>query len=203
MAKQELNPRSTPVQSRGNKTVDRILSATAQLLETEGFEELTTNKICAKAGLTPPALYRYFPNKYAVVTELAKRLTRTQNQAMEDSTRRLLNAPSKDSLTGQILSDQIKVTREFEGGVAVLKTLYATPQLAEIRLKSHYEAVDIMLDIFAAELGDMSPKEQRHKFRVAVEIANSMVEMVVEDPALDEDAVIRDTARILDFYLSN
>ena len=43
------------------------------MLEEVGFERLSTNMICKRAGLTPPALYRYFPNKYAVLKELGER----------------------------------------------------------------------------------------------------------------------------------
>ena len=39
-----------------------------------GIERLSTNLVCERAGLTPPALYRYFPNKYALLSELGQRL---------------------------------------------------------------------------------------------------------------------------------
>ena len=41
------------------------------LLAEVGIERISTNMIAARAGLTPPALYRYFADKYAVLEALA------------------------------------------------------------------------------------------------------------------------------------
>ena len=69
-----LEAKKRPEQQRAAETVERILEATAAALADIGFERLSTNIVCARAGLTPPALYRYFPNKYALLYELGRRL---------------------------------------------------------------------------------------------------------------------------------
>lgn len=38
---------------------------------------------CERAGLTPPALYRYFPNKYALLSESGQRLMQRQNERVD------------------------------------------------------------------------------------------------------------------------
>ncbi|WP_445380862.1 TetR/AcrR family transcriptional regulator, partial [Pseudomonas syringae] len=48
-----------------------------------GIERLSTNLVCERAGLTPPALYRYFPNKYALLTVLGERLLEKQNERID------------------------------------------------------------------------------------------------------------------------
>lgn len=60
-----LTAKKQPAQQRGAETYERILEVAAALLAEVGIERLSTNLICSKAGLTPPALYQYFPNKYA------------------------------------------------------------------------------------------------------------------------------------------
>ncbi len=40
--------------------------------------------LCARAGLTPPALYRYFDDKYAVLEALGRRLMARQNIVPEE-----------------------------------------------------------------------------------------------------------------------
>ena len=74
-----LEAKKQPEQQRAAETVERILEATAAALADIGFERLSTNIVCARAGLTPPALYRYFPNKYALLYELGRRLMQRQN----------------------------------------------------------------------------------------------------------------------------
>jgi AcrR family transcriptional regulator len=53
-----------------------MLDATARLLETRGFAELTTNHVAALAGVSIGSLYEYFPDKETLVAELARRTIR-------------------------------------------------------------------------------------------------------------------------------
>ena len=73
-AKINLDTKQQPVQQRSVETFELILDVTAQLLGDVGVERLSTNMVCEKAGISPPALYRYFPNKYAILKELGARL---------------------------------------------------------------------------------------------------------------------------------
>ena len=59
----ELDRKRVPTQTRALETCERILDAAATLLGEVGIERLSTNLICERAGLSPPALYRYYPNK--------------------------------------------------------------------------------------------------------------------------------------------
>ena len=60
-------PSRAAQQERSHHTVRRILDATLALLERDGVEGVTTNHIAAQAGLSPASLYRFFPNKQAVI----------------------------------------------------------------------------------------------------------------------------------------
>lgn len=54
-------------------TVEAILEATAQILSKDGREALTTNRIAERAGVSIGTLYQYFPNKQAILVEIARR----------------------------------------------------------------------------------------------------------------------------------
>src|SRR6185436_12353021 len=79
-----LATKKQPAQQRATDTYERILEVTAQTLADVGIERLSTNLVCERAGLTPPALYRYFPNKYALLSELGQRLMQAQNERIGD-----------------------------------------------------------------------------------------------------------------------
>ena len=66
------NPRKQPQQRRSRATVDKILAAAAQVLAEEG-DGATTDRIAARAGVSIGSLYQYFPNKGALMLELARR----------------------------------------------------------------------------------------------------------------------------------
>src|SRR5262249_31941379 len=59
-----------PRQERALQTYERLLDVAGELLAEVGVERISTNMICARAGMTPPALYRYFKDKYAVLEAL-------------------------------------------------------------------------------------------------------------------------------------
>jgi AcrR family transcriptional regulator len=75
-------PRRQPVQQRSTETVDQILSATSALLGRTGVGELTTSRIAAEAGLSVGALYRFFPDKQAILDAIAVRHMETFRSAM-------------------------------------------------------------------------------------------------------------------------
>jgi AcrR family transcriptional regulator len=61
------NRRSTPRQRRSQEIVDSIVQAGQLVLLEAGPDALTTNRIAERAGVSIGSLYRYFPNKAAIV----------------------------------------------------------------------------------------------------------------------------------------
>jgi AcrR family transcriptional regulator len=67
--------RRRPVQARSVATFDALLRSAAALLEERGVGAFSTNALAAESGLSVRAIYRYFPNKQAVIVELARQLS--------------------------------------------------------------------------------------------------------------------------------
>lgn len=67
-------PRRQPKRRSGRQIVDSILDAARDILVTQGFAKLTTNKIAERAGVSVGSVYQYFPNKQAVVAGLTERI---------------------------------------------------------------------------------------------------------------------------------
>ncbi|MDO5682745.1 MAG: helix-turn-helix domain-containing protein [Propionibacteriaceae bacterium] len=63
-------PRKQPQQARSRETVEKILTAAAKVFLEEGTRA-TTDRIAARAGVSVGSLYQYFPNKDALLLELA------------------------------------------------------------------------------------------------------------------------------------
>lgn len=65
--------RRIPRQARAASTVDAILTAALQLLEAGGVEQLTTNHVAERAGVSVGTVYQYFADKQAILSALAER----------------------------------------------------------------------------------------------------------------------------------
>jgi AcrR family transcriptional regulator len=64
--------RRLPRQQRSRQTVQRIYDATVVLLRKRPVGDLNTNLIAKTAGVDISSLYRFFPDKEAIVCELAE-----------------------------------------------------------------------------------------------------------------------------------
>ena len=67
--------RRRPVQARSEATFDALLKAAAALLEARGTAAFSTNVLAAESGISVRAIYRYFPNKQAIIVELARQMS--------------------------------------------------------------------------------------------------------------------------------
>lgn len=77
-------PPKPPKTGIGAEIVESILSAAEIVIEQEGLARFTTNRVAERAGVSVGSLYQYFPNKEAVLAELARRLERrTRAQLVE------------------------------------------------------------------------------------------------------------------------
>lgn len=179
-----LEAKKRPAQQRATETYERILDATAKILTEVGIERLSTNQVCARAGLTPPALYRYFPNKFALLSVLGQRLLERQNACIDHwITPQVLtgSAPELEKALSGLILNTYEVTHETEGGMWILKALRAVPVLEHVRLDSHRRVaraqVDAMMELF--------PQAQRETLddaiRLTVEMIHATVEMLFDE----------------------
>jgi AcrR family transcriptional regulator len=77
-------PRKSASTAAGSAIIDAILDAAEALIEEDGLERFTTNRVGERAGVSVGSLYQYFPNKQAILAELGRRLERrTQTRLVE------------------------------------------------------------------------------------------------------------------------
>jgi AcrR family transcriptional regulator len=72
MRKSTPNPRRKPKQPRALATRAAIFEAAAQILEREGETRFNTNRIAERAGVSVGTLYQYFPDKNAILVQMAR-----------------------------------------------------------------------------------------------------------------------------------
>lgn len=192
----ELEARATPSQTRARNTYEAVLSTAGELLGEVGFERLTTNLVCERAGMTPPALYRYFPNKYAILGALARRLMQAQDEAVfawvqagglspdsiEDAVRR----------NAQLQQEVNEITRRSPGGVWIMRALRAVPMLRDIRIESRNQVAAHISTRLTAAYPHVPESELFRAATLTTEMMYAATEMVLEEPAEDEARINED-----------
>jgi AcrR family transcriptional regulator len=190
--------RAAPIQERAVQTRDRLLDIAGELLGEVGIERISTNMIAAHAGVSPAALYRYFKDKYAVLEALGRRLMDRQNVALFawlEANKHSLAA--LEAGTEDLLRATTEITDAEPGGVWIERAMRAVPQLAHVRIESHREVTDAMLEVYAPLLPKVNKRALWRRLRMTVEIGYAVDEMLHEENRLSRDEIFREAAELL------
>jgi len=191
--------RRPPKQERAQQTYELLLDVAGNLLAEVGIDRISTNMICARAGLTPPALYRYFKDKYDVLEALGLRLMARQNVVLEQWIERHADS-GIDALRGgieELLRETALVTQSEPGAVWILRALHASPRLVHVRLESHRYVTDKLVEAYMRYLPDLDREALWQEVRLSVELGFAADEMLQEETRVSADAVFSRVARIL------
>ncbi|MBP7705494.1 MAG: TetR/AcrR family transcriptional regulator [Caulobacter sp.] len=191
-----LGTKLTPSQSRARTTFEAVLTTAGELLGEVGFERLSTNLVCERAGMTPPALYRYFPNKYAILSELARRLMEAQDEAVFAwiqagglDARNLAEAVASNVHMQKKVNE---ITRQAPGGVWIMRALRAIPMLRDIRVESRDKVAEQIGESLRAMYPAVPEVELYRSARLTTEVMYAATELVLEEPDQDEDRINED-----------
>ncbi len=131
-ARSTLTPRVIPTQARARQTVETILAAAAELLDETGIDSFNTNLLAERAGVRVRTVYRYFPNKLAVITALAERMANEWNGWFEKF--EAIADPANDwrPLWDGYIDVFIDGIRATPGALAIRRAMRALPELHAI-----------------------------------------------------------------------
>jgi AcrR family transcriptional regulator len=194
----KLKSKAAPPGKRKGSTRERLLDTAGELLAEFGIDRVTTNLICERAGVTPPALYYYFADKYEVVVALGKRLMDRQNEALERWLERHLDSGIRAYAenTLELLRETAEITEAEPGGIWIERALHSSPRLEHVRIESHRYVTDKLTDVYAP----MLPRHSRAfiwlRMRMLVEFGYVATELLHAESGIDREAILTETARM-------
>ena len=200
----ELLEKSKPVQARAKRTYEAILAAAGELLVEVGVERISTNLIAERAGITVPALYRYFPNKYAVLNALGAVLMDRQNDAFQQWFEQYLGEEGGPQILLGNIYELLKLTfdvvRDQTGGLEVMESLRAVGPLQELRLASNRLVAGHLATILAEWVDRPLDELLSMQARLSIDTGYAIVEMALEDDSLDVEQTLRQGALMIELY---
>lgn len=139
-----LNPRNTPVQKRSEETCRLILETAAQLLAKVGLEGLNTNLLAEHAGVRIGTVYRYFPNKFAILSALVEQWVNLvkENHALLNE----LADPAKEwrDIIRAFIRAYTSAARRQPAFYAVRSAMRASPELRNIEKTTFHDLASII-----------------------------------------------------------
>lgn len=189
-------PRRRPVQQRSQARVERILDASAELLDEAGYGALTTREVARRAGVPIGTLYQFFPGKDGLVAALAARNLERFMDRLARSVER--EPPSGTGELADLAVDEFVAMKRSVPGFAVVDFgLTGRPGT-----DAEQHVLDAVLDNNAAvaeRLRDAAALEgvSALTLRVAVECADAVLQLAFRVTPEGDPELIAECKRVL------
>ena len=196
-----LVPRRQPLQERARKTVELILDTAAVLLEAEGLEAFNTNVLAARAAVRVRTVYRYFPNKLAVITALAERMAHEWDGWFDGF--RTLADPQSDwrAVWAAYINRFVEGIRTVPGGLAVRRAMRALPELQALDRRDNERLADQLAGALERRGVGVPRARLTIMARILVETAVTVLDLALLEPQAHTRPFIDELKRLHLAYL--
>ena len=171
--------RTEPTQRRSTQRLDALLDAAADIVDEQGFERLTTQMVAERAGSSIGTVYRYFPDRVAVLHALRERCVRRFRERVADTMERAELDDWWDVI--DVALDVCTDLYRAEPGFSVVHA--AERETSE---DGEPEFAHRMSRLIAHEFGIEDRPELRFRLGIAIELGETMIHRAfTRDPAGD------------------
>lgn len=194
--------RKDPKQGRSKETVDAIFGAVTHILNKDGVDHLTTNKIADVAGVSVGSLYQYFKNKESIYEGILLRLINEGLERLE----RILTEQKTEVVIRDIIG--LIVRTQFESFQKMDKVSTVLLEYApKVLPASHFKKADERIISFLIEQVkkhnvQIAPKNQEAAFFVCSQAVRGTMLMTFVGKKSDErEVIISELIDMLTTYL--
>jgi len=100
-------------QSRSRESLERLLNAAVEVLNERGLEGATIPRIAARAGLSPGAVYRRFPDKDALLQTVVLTELEQMDENTTQLTPELAEQGSLQDFAKQMIQGSLQIHRQY------------------------------------------------------------------------------------------
>lgn len=201
MTRTDLAQRAAPRQARSRATIEHVLEVSAELLEEVGIEGFNTNLLATRAGVGTRAIYRYFPNKFAIILALAERFRDLEREWIGDL-KAIAGPPDWREAVRQAISGYFSAASRRRGYAALRAASQAVPQIKALDDQLSLElARDLAKGLRA--LGVAVPARHLAALsRTIIEAANRILDVALQCEEAEAKLLVRELQRMIVSLLS-
>lgn len=194
--------RRLPQQARSRQRVNQILDAAAQVFEEAGYDAASTELIAKRAETSIGSLYRFFPDKSAILYTLAERYARQ----MQELAAAKMNASMVRQPLAQVLSDIIDAFDHFytsqPGCRMVMLQSRVSAEIQVVNQRADREIVKQIEAFFALRQPNMPTEQRQVAALVSVEIAGTLQLLSLAQDDKRRQQLVDETKQVLIRYLA-
>jgi AcrR family transcriptional regulator len=189
-------------QARGERRMELLLDAAADVFGEVGYADATTNAIAARAGASPGTLYQFFANKEAVAQALAQRYLRQLRDA-HDSALALEHADLPlDELIDRMVGPVIDFNLSHPGFQVLFNAPDDTHQVATKPAELRDAVIDRLSALFAARAPQLPETDRVRLARIVVGVFRGLLPLIISAKGDERAVIIAELKRVLHSYLA-
>ena len=196
--------RRKPVQERSTETVLKINDAASRLLA-KGLpvEDLTTAQIAAEAGVAVGSLYRFFPDKQAIVDALAVRRLEEFQTALMQQIMPALIAPNGPALLAEVIDIFVAfIDSHLDFRTIAYGGRHISRRTREEHSSADSGAIALVRQYMIAMLGFADTPDLELRLRVVIEAGDRLLAFALEQDSVTERArIISEMKHLISQYL--
>jgi len=196
-----LAPRARPQQERARQTVAHLLDVAGRLLDEVGLAGFNTNLLAARADVRVRTVYRWFPNKHAVVVALARRMAEEWDGWLDLDA---LADPRTDwrRAWGAHVRRFAEGVRALPGGLAVRRAMQSSPELRAVDQEDNARLAALLAAALRRRGVRLSARRAAVVARTLIETAVAVIDLALLDDAGAAPSYLEELARMHLAYLA-
>ncbi|MFC7818017.1 TetR family transcriptional regulator [Streptomyces sp. NPDC057367] len=190
--------RRAPVQRRSAERLTRILDACADLLDEVGYDALSTRAVALRADVPIGSVYRFFGNKRQMADALAQR---NLERYAERVTERLTES-ADDGWRGALdaVLDEYLAMKRTAPGFSLVDFGNQIP-VGDRHTVPNHRVADRLTELLSGYVGRSPDEDLRRVFLVAVETADTLVQLAFRVAPDGDEEIIEEARELLRAYL--
>jgi AcrR family transcriptional regulator len=190
--------RRAPVQRRSAERLTRILDACAELLDEVGYDALSTRAVALRAGVPIGSVYRFFGNKRQMADALAQRNLERYTERVTEQLKKASRGDWRAAMDAVL--DEYLAMKRTAPGFSLVDFGNQIPVGAR-HTDPNTRVADRLTDLLSGYLGRTPDEDLRRVFLVAVESADTLVQLAFRTDPDGDEAIIAETRELLRAYL--
>lgn len=192
-----ISPRRKPLQARSRERVETILEHATLIIHENGVDGTSMSAIARSAGMSLASLYRYFPNKSAIVKAIAERHV----EKLEAMLKSRLDQFGPETIVEVLLDVYFEFYRNEPAYKAIWSGVEAMPELQELDL-TELRANATDLDEYLSRQCPHLPADRRWSASILLPRAcGSLLRLAVTLPEDEAGALLGELKTMVRAYL--
>lgn len=188
-----IEARRAPGQERSKATLQSIMDASSALIGEHGLDAISMTQIAKLAGMSKASLYRYFPNKQALLLAHAEQSFQKHREEMQ-----VVMQKGKDPK--QMLRDAIDhYCHEHAINPFLLNlraAIHADPVLSELDLKDSRKNADLLSEFLSEHYPKLDQQTINTRSLLAMELIDSLARLSARVSAKERSILTEEFVRL-------